>query len=384
MKLIYIVFTLVALVSAETPDVPNNILPEDLRTYVNVRKALEDLIPWLSQRIIENNLDPYSLDNIQREFWVPFPGIPLISYKANLILHSGELKGLSQLRFTDATLTYENRMITLAIDTEFPLFAPLSKRKRKRDVERMCISVCSLRSLSVYTVEHTAILDKAFDRLLPQLQAFILEHGMDPMELADVSDRLLPNLPGILGGHIDLKSGWLQNLSKLKRADHVVARYSEQKLTLDMDLGFDVLDFNYQYDIQYMLFSRQGDIYGRFYRLKLKVVLTIDFAERYISLNSIKFVVVGKYDIKFEGHILDSILNLATKAVTTIFKKDVLAHIERRAMQIFGAKIDEWNKLIWPPSNEELATPAEMTYDFDTFGIDTFDVKLDTLDFKLD
>ncbi|XP_011141708.1 uncharacterized protein LOC105184544 [Harpegnathos saltator] len=238
--------------------------------------------------------------------------------------------------------------------------------------------------LSVYTVEHTAILDKAFDRLLPQLQAFILEHGMDPMELADVSDRLLPNLPGILGGHIDLKSGWLQNLSKLKRADHVVARYSEQKLTLDMDLGFDVLDFNYQYDIQYMLFSRQGDIYGRFYRLKLKVVLTIDFAERYISLNSIKFVVVGKYDIKFEGHILDSILNLATKAVTTIFKKDVLAHIERRAMQIFGAKIDEWNKLIWPPSNEELATPAEMTYDFDTFGIDTFDVKLDTLDFKLD
>ncbi|XP_011141709.2 uncharacterized protein LOC105184545 [Harpegnathos saltator] len=123
MKLIYIVFTLVALVSAETPDVPNNILPEDLRTYVNVRKALEDLIPWLSQRIIENNLDPYSLDNIQREFWVPFPGIPLISYKANLILHSGELKGLSQLRFTDATLTYENRMITLAIDTEFPLFA---------------------------------------------------------------------------------------------------------------------------------------------------------------------------------------------------------------------------------------------------------------------
>lgn len=57
-----------------------------------------------------------------------------------------------------------------------------------------------------------------------------------------------------------------------------------------------------------------------------------------------------KYDIKFEGHILDRLLNILVKAVTVIFRKCVMVAIEERSIKIFGAKIDEWNNSIPRPN----------------------------------
>ncbi|XP_014473580.1 PREDICTED: uncharacterized protein LOC106743868 [Dinoponera quadriceps] len=233
---------------------------------------------------------------------------------------------------------------------------------------------------SVQTTEHTVVLDKTFDRLLPYLTSFIIKNGLDPMELVDVSEDLLPDLPGIFKGHIDLKKGWLQNLAQIKRADHVIGKFTEETntLVLNMDLGFNVLDFNYEYDISYMLLRRLGDMYGRFFDLKTKVLLTFDLKRKYISLDSIKFTAVGNYDIRFEGHILDPILNIATKVVTTIFKKSVLAHIEERSLKIFRAKIDEWNKILSRPKGTMMQEPIYVSSisDINTFKFDTLDIKL--------
>lgn len=43
-------------------------------------------------------------------------------------------------------------------------------------------------------------------------------------------------------GTINLKNGWLQNLSLLKRTGPVTADYEDKVVTLNMNLGFNVLD----------------------------------------------------------------------------------------------------------------------------------------------
>ncbi|XP_032670249.1 uncharacterized protein LOC116843708 [Odontomachus brunneus] len=224
----------------------------------------------------------------------------------------------------------------------------------------------------IQPLEYSVVLDEQFDRQVSHLRAFILKNGLDPMDVIDMSEPLLPDMPGIFKGQVDLKQGWVQNLSKIKRAGHVIAKYSDKILVLDMDLGFDVMDFNYAYHIKYLLFERSGDLYGRFYNLKTKVLVTIDLNDYHISLDSIKFTEVGKYDIKFEGHLLDPILNVATKVVTTVFKKFVLAYIEEHTMIVVRAKLDEINGLIPHPNKAE---PNMNIKD-----IDTFDIKINTLD----
>ncbi|XP_067203428.1 uncharacterized protein [Linepithema humile] len=197
-------------------------------------------------------------------------------------------------------------------------------------------------------------LNEAVDTLLPYIHTFILDNGMDPMKLIDFSEAIFPELPGIAKGNVDFKKGWMQNLSKIQRSNDVTASYKDKRLILDMNLGFNLLDFNYEYYLKHMVYERQGDVYGRFYDLKINTVVTIDLANYYLSLNSLKFSEVSKYDLKFEGNLVDPILNILTKIVTVVFRKCVLLAIEDHATLIFGAKIDEWNKMIPRPNRTRL------------------------------
>lgn len=188
-------------------------------------------------------------------------------------------------------------------------------------------------------------LNKAVDALLPHIRTLILKYGMDPMQLADFSKPIFPYLPEITQGNIDFKKGWMQNLSKIKRTNDVTATYKDKLLLLDMNFGFDVADFNYEYHLQHLLYTREGDVYGRFFDLEINTVVTINLANYELFLNSIKFYEIRKYDIKFEGNILDQILNVLVKLVTIVFRECILIDIENYAAVVFGRKIDEWNKI---------------------------------------
>ncbi|GAB1859372.1 hypothetical protein CAJAP_00451 [Camponotus japonicus] len=204
--------------------------------------------------------------------------------------------------------------------------------------------------ISVNGEEKKVVLDEKIDELLPAIREFILINGLDPTQLGDYSESIFPNLPRVFKGSVDLKKGWLQNLSTIKRTNHIIGIYKDKLLTIDMNLGFDVLDCSYEYYFKYLFFTRHGDVFSRFYDLDINVVLTIDLANYYVELHSIKFSNIRKYDIKFEGHILDRLLNILVKAVTVIFRKCVMVAIEERSIKIFGAKIDEWNNSIPRPN----------------------------------
>lgn len=92
----------------------------------------------------------------------------------------------------------------------------------------------------------------------------------------------------------------------------------------------------------------------------------------FVVVSPSNFIFCRELDIKFEGHLLDPILNVATKVVTEIFKKFVLAYIEQHATQVIRAKIEELEKL--------LPRPNSMEPNMDVIDIDTFNIMINTLD----
>lgn len=56
------------------------------------------------------------------------------------------------------------------------------------------IRISVLCSSSALSVEHIVNLDKTFDRLTPDLQTFIKKNAMDPIDIIDISESLLPDM----------------------------------------------------------------------------------------------------------------------------------------------------------------------------------------------
>ncbi|KAK2579056.1 hypothetical protein KPH14_002846 [Odynerus spinipes] len=191
----------------------------------------------------------------------------------------------------------------------------------------------------------TANFDKIFDQLLPTIQKIIKENGMDPMELRSFSEKILP-LPGRLKGNINFRNGFLHYMSEVTRAKHVTAQYSDKRLLLDMTLGWQRLDFSYEYDFTYLLIKRRGDVYGRFEDPAFNVLIELDLNNYEVILHRVQFIRVGNVSVKFYGHKLDSILNSIIKPITPIFENRILKMVEDKSLMLFEPVIDSVNKWI--------------------------------------
>ncbi|XP_076685126.1 uncharacterized protein LOC143377577 isoform X2 [Andrena cerasifolii] len=190
----------------------------------------------------------------------------------------------------------------------------------------------------------SAKVNKLFDTILPSIRNLLLKFGLDPMKMKNI----VQPLEGIIDkdGTLEMKDGWLQGMSDVARAGDIVLAYSNKILNIDMDLGFDVLDINYEYFFKYGLIKRTGDFHGRFSRVKLRVALTLDMTTKKTTLDSLRIVDMGKLDVKLEGHILDSLLNVAIKAFTTIFRQCVMEFIEERFTVVFKGLLKDLNEMI--------------------------------------
>ncbi|KAG7199499.1 hypothetical protein KM043_014118 [Ampulex compressa] len=195
---------------------------------------------------------------------------------------------------------------------------------------------------------YTANVDQLFDASLPFIREAIIENGMEPLRLSDFSEQVLP-LPGKLKATIEFTDGWLQEMSQMKRASDIIAVYSNKRLVLDMNLGWKILDVNYQYLYKHLLVKRTGDLNGRFQDISARVVMSVDLDNYQIYLDSVKFTKVGKFYFKLEGRILDPLLNIGIKGVTTVFRQRVLKMAEDRGLMLFRELFADINKKIPKP-----------------------------------
>ena len=190
----------------------------------------------------------------------------------------------------------------------------------------------------------SAKMNKLFDTMLPNIRNILIKYGLDPMEMKN----MVQPLEGILvhDGVLEMSDGWLQGMSDLTRAGDILLTYSNKILNVDMELGFDVLDINYEYFFKYGLIRRTGEFHGRFTRVKLDVAVTVDLTTKKVTLDSLNIVDMGKLDVQLMGHVLDPLLNIAIKAFTTIFRQCVMEFIEERFIIVFQDMLKDLNEMI--------------------------------------
>ncbi|KAM0731257.1 hypothetical protein ACS0PU_002317 [Formica fusca] len=172
MKFIYIILIGIARTSAEleTWDIT-----EIKNRIVNLNKLVDRFNPSIAQFISKYGLDPLKLSQTEQKLWMENPNFsePMI-YKADLVLHSGTLKGLSNLkRHNNATLMYADKLLKMDIGFEFKLLKgtydyilKLVIRNIRGRIIALAENVRAVINITFNTTSYTLALNK-FDLQVP-------------------------------------------------------------------------------------------------------------------------------------------------------------------------------------------------------------------------
>ncbi|XP_043284133.1 uncharacterized protein [Venturia canescens] len=175
-------------------------------------------------------------------------------------------------------------------------------------------------------------LSSTFDNFLPKIRKFITMNGYDPMEIPDVEIPLSP-LPGFLKTKMEMHHGYLQEVSTIYRTGDIIWQWTDVKGALYLNIGFETLDMSYEYALQYMLYRRKGDCYGRYHNVSASMLIDVDLVNHKGSLRFFKFTGFGDFKLRLEGHVADKLINVIIEAVTKIFRKEVLILVELKAQE---------------------------------------------------
>ncbi|KYM93963.1 hypothetical protein ALC62_15408 [Cyphomyrmex costatus] len=124
MKFIYILI-FISLLSAISAELKISNIIDNKSASANINHIVDRSIPLISRFIVDNGLDPLDLPQTEKKLWMKLPynskhDKKLKLHKANLVLHSGILKHLSDLkRYGDATMDYKDKILQLYIGFEF-------------------------------------------------------------------------------------------------------------------------------------------------------------------------------------------------------------------------------------------------------------------------
>ncbi|CAD1477188.1 unnamed protein product, partial [Heterotrigona itama] len=200
---------------------------------------------------------------------------------------------------------------------------------------------------SVRSEKLSAKINKLFDMMLPSVHDFIVKHGLDPLKLEDLSERL----EGIIIHNrvLNLTNGWLQGLSNVRRADDIILSYQDKVVTVDATLAFDVVDASYKYLLKDLLISRKGEVHGRISNMQLRITIELDMNSYKLAMPTANIVKADKFNVIFEGNKDDPLLNAVAKAITDIFRTNIISIVNKEFPKEVKKLINEINKKIPRP-----------------------------------
>lgn len=210
---------------------------------------------------------------------------------------------------------------------------------------------------------HEANLSKTFDTVLPSIRRYIINNGFDPIDIPDINIPL-SLLPDLLKTKLQLHHGHLQELSTIYRTGDVILQWTNEKMSLYLNIGFETLDLSHEYFMKFMLYNRKGDCYGRYHDVKASMLVDIDFKDSKINLKFFKFTGIGDFKLRLEGHFADKLFNIIGEAVTKIFRTQVLRVIEAKTYEEINKEIQRINENI--PADLKIAIKKIMEgHEFD-------------------
>ncbi|XP_011499284.1 PREDICTED: uncharacterized protein LOC105363315 [Ceratosolen solmsi marchali] len=183
-----------------------------------------------------------------------------------------------------------------------------------------------------------ASLDKVIDKNMKSIQDALLP--IDPLNLKTIHYPITSKI------YLDLRNGWMQNLSLVNRVGPCTLTYTNKVLTADINFGWDKIVADFRYKLKMIFMSRKGDAHVKVSHLSVNTVIDVDFNNYLIILKRLEFVHKGKINVSIQGHIIDKIYNLIIKAITSIVQKSIFKTIESKATEMIQSEIDEINQII--------------------------------------
>ncbi|XP_076662359.1 uncharacterized protein LOC143365763 [Halictus rubicundus] len=197
-----------------------------------------------------------------------------------------------------------------------------------------------------------AKINEIFDDVMPVVKDLIIKNGLDPLKMDDIEKQL----NGILGtkGVLNLSKGWMQGLSGLKRSGDVILSYENKIVTLEAQLGLDLIDVAYDYHFKYWFASRSGALNARLSGTQLRLVLKVDLEHYRIGLESFQVTSVRKMEVKLQGGVVDKVLSAAINAFIGSFRKQVIETVEKRGSIVMRQYMEKINEKIPRPDGTPL------------------------------
>ncbi|KAG5884351.1 hypothetical protein JTB14_024429 [Gonioctena quinquepunctata] len=202
--------------------------------------------------------------------------------------------------------------------------------------------------------EIVAVVNEFTDTLFSHVGPFCVNNKLDPANLSDISQSFL-------GASIKLSKGLLIGISTLARYDDVEVSYEHSHKTLELSLPilFSDLHFTYHFNVILLLVGPDGDMTGTIKDFKANVKLTFDFNTYTAKLQKLSIPNSGDISLTFQGHgIVDSVINILSKFVTTVIHPILTAFIEGIVKNVALSIVTSVNTFV----NETLHPhPADVT-----------------------
>lgn len=190
------------------------------------------------------------------------------------------------------------------------------------------------------------ILNDYVDQIMANVQTLILESGLDPTDIPDLSVDI-----GI--GTTDLSEGQLNDTSTIMRYEDATLSYDNvsKRLVAAMVIRFEDLKFIYKYHTKVTFISITGHITGEVQHIHINLNLGFDFDGWRVFVDKLDFQHTGDINVRVSGNdAIDWITNAMSWAITGILHNVILDIIKGVIADPINQIVDSINSILHPSS----------------------------------
>ncbi|XP_046393277.1 uncharacterized protein LOC124161112 [Ischnura elegans] len=184
----------------------------------------------------------------------------------------------------------------------------------------------------VYNRTPRANMNEYVDKLLENAKKFMIENGLDPYQLDDITQSFsATDLIGIVWhGELKLTKGWAQDLSTIYRSGDVDVQFNNEIVSITANLGFIDITFDYDFSAQFMNIGPTGNLDGKANQVQVVLKVDADLNTKKVELKDFSIANVGDVKIEFSGMgtVGDWIVDQLSKVVLDLFKGPIISKVQ--------------------------------------------------------
>ncbi|XP_067203427.1 uncharacterized protein [Linepithema humile] len=210
-------------------------------------------------------------------------------------------------------------------------------------------------------------LNKLMDRFNPQISEFIINRGLDPLDLPRTEQKLwvqfpnstseregeIPIQPMIYKADLILHSGKLERLSTLKRYGDATLTYKDNILNTEFGFEFELLEGTYNYILKLVFFDWTGRVTVSGENVHAKVNILFDTTNYILTLNKFELQVDGIKVTFHQNGLAGAIKTAIVNMIIPFFKNTITDTVQKEVTNTIQFYFNEINRIIAPREKSE-------------------------------